>query len=316
MADARRLFKPHSSAPEHLANCKRRWKWTESVEVSPNLTSTDKLILRLIARHANETTGICCPSQGKLAALAGKGTRTVQYAVSRAIKFGFLVVRKRDYADSNDYYLTFPEAACADGAPPSFAQGVAPLSRNELRIEQDREQDLRGSLPRTPSVVSTTWSEQEAAESTPLAFSPARVTAPEDEEWDQEADYNPLDCPEIDDGIDDSIPEPTSEGIEEAAAWRRILTDERLSSDIDASQPSEEGPDYEFQWEDDPATVFCAVVDWQPGPDHVWNAAKSTQKRAGEHSDDALAHTAGTGHNRSSASSSGPDDGRAVRVRS
>jgi hypothetical protein len=87
-----------------------RWKWLNRVTGDPALRLADKLLaVRLMVRFLNRHTGVAYPGIKKLAADLGVARRSIDYALERLHRTGYIdIISGRKVGRSNVYTPTWP----------------------------------------------------------------------------------------------------------------------------------------------------------------------------------------------------------------
>lgn len=110
----------------------RAVKWAVNVAQAARLTTTQRLVLMMLAVHHNDRAGICCPSVETLAAETGLSRRGVQIATAALADARVITISSRlkhGIQTTNQYDLFGPikgRTTCAPGGRMKRHTGGAP----------------------------------------------------------------------------------------------------------------------------------------------------------------------------------------------
>ena len=119
---------------------KSTWDKIDSLDITP----TEALILLALASSVNASSGVCHPSQDKLAQKTHLALGTIKEGLSALREKGLITWTKRP-AHVNEYTLTFIQAATGGGAEERVGNGKRDLPAPEA---SDEVKDLRLRLAR------------------------------------------------------------------------------------------------------------------------------------------------------------------------
>ena len=119
---------------------KSTWDKIDSLDITP----TEALILLALASSVNASSGVCHPSQDKLAQKTHLALGTIKEGLSALREKGLITWTKRP-AHVNEYTLTFIPAATGGGAEERVGNGKRDLPAPEA---SDEVKDLRLRLAR------------------------------------------------------------------------------------------------------------------------------------------------------------------------
>ena len=119
---------------------KSTWDKIDSLDITP----TEALILLALASSVNASSGVCHPSQDKLAQKTHLAVGTIKEGLSALREKGLITWAKRP-AHVNEYTLTFLPAATGGGAEERVGNGKQDLPAPEA---SDEVKDLRLRLSR------------------------------------------------------------------------------------------------------------------------------------------------------------------------
>jgi hypothetical protein len=111
------LHYPPARSPRNVLHWDR---WAKAMMMDTRLLGAERSILMAIALHYNLETGLCCPTQERVAVEAGLGygdtaSKAAQRAVAKAVELGWLKRTFRHggrpgHSQSNLYDLTLPKS--------------------------------------------------------------------------------------------------------------------------------------------------------------------------------------------------------------
>ena len=160
-----------------------------------DLPPADKLLLVLLADHADDSTGKCWPSQAYLARRAGVTRKSVNQIISRLVDKGLVTVQKR-YRDTgaqrSNMYRVLPNVTppCVQKLHPPVTQGYTePVSNEPVSNESITPITPNGSYPQVQKNARKLSAVEQAEAAT--ARVEARITAEKrDESIDAEVEWS------------------------------------------------------------------------------------------------------------------------------